>query len=71
MNTDDLSDWARRAAADLRSYADAAAEAGTPQADTEALLSDLDDIRAGRPLWQRRYAERCDEQLSSSFLSSL
>lgn len=62
MNIDDLADWARRASEDLRAYADAAAEAGTPQARTESLLSELDDIRAGRPVWQRRYAERCDKR---------
>jgi hypothetical protein len=58
MNTADLSRWATRAAADLRSYADAAAEAGTPQPETEALISELDDIFAGRPVWQWRLAER-------------
>ena len=31
MNYDDLSDWARRAAIDLQSYATAAQEAGTPR----------------------------------------
>lgn len=61
MNIDDLTHWARRAAADLSDYAKAAAEAGTPQANTEALIAELDDILAGRPVWQRRYAEQCTE----------
>lgn len=62
MNYDELSDWARRAAIDLQSYATAAQEAGTPIEITEALIKELDDIRACRPTWQRRYAEKVREQ---------
>lgn len=68
MNTDDLSRWATRAALDLRSYAEAAAEAGNPQPHTEHLLAELEDIRAGRPIWIHRVAERCSE---SSVLDAL
>lgn len=71
MNIDYLSDWARRAAADLRLYADAARQAGTPQLVTESLLAELDDIRAGRPLWQRRHAEQCRPDEMAVFLNSL
>lgn len=46
--------------AQLRAYAEAAAEAGSPQAETEALIAELADIEAGRPLWQRRYAEQAE-----------
>jgi len=66
MNHDDLCDWARRAAADLRSYAKAASESGSAQAETEALLDELADIQAGRPVWQRRYAERTGGEMPAS-----
>jgi hypothetical protein len=60
-NLTELERWARRAADDLREYADSGREAGTPMTTTEALLDELDAILAGRPLWQRRILERADD----------
>jgi hypothetical protein len=72
MNHADLTDWARRAAADLREYADAAAEAGSPQPHTQALIEELDDILAGRPIWQRRVAERASpDDVDANFLEDI
>lgn len=62
MNTDDLINWAKRAQRDLRAYAESAADCGCSMPETEALVQELDDIIAGRPLWQRRYAEHAPTQ---------
>ena len=48
-----LLDWANRAAADLRSYAEAGEAAGSPQDTTEALLKELTDLKRGRAQWLR------------------
>jgi hypothetical protein len=72
VNHTDLTDWTRRAATDLREYAAAATEAGSPQPHTQALLDELDDILAGRPIWQRRVAERArPDEVVASFLDDI
>ena len=59
MNIDYWINWAKRAAADLREYAEAAEQSGASQPRTEALLSEFDDLLADRPTWkyQPRYTE--------------
>ena len=54
MNHVDLESWARRAAEELRGYVAAAEEAGFRQPDATVLLTEYDDIVAGRPTWQAR-----------------
>ena len=54
-------DWSRRAITDMEETTAAAREAGSPLAQTGALIKEYRDIMAGRPLWQRRHAEQAME----------
>jgi len=58
MDTDYLIDWAKRAASDLREYADEAEKAGSPQPITAALVDELEDILEGKPIWWRYQAAK-------------
>jgi hypothetical protein len=58
INLDDLLCWSQRAADDLRYYAEAATESGSPQLETEALIAELGDILAGRETWSRALGKK-------------
>ena len=49
-------DWIAGAERELRDTAEAAREAGESIVAIDALLEDLDDLRAGRPTWRRQLA---------------
>lgn len=54
MDHDTLVNWAKRAHAELQSYAADARAAGSLQERTEELVAEFTDIKRGRPVWKYR-----------------